>query len=48
MGDRKQEFEVEEFGENEERGEALMGAGEGDWPKETIGVKRLHGRSLFV
>lgn len=30
------------------RGEALMGAGEGDWPEETIGVKRLHGRSLFA
>lgn len=54
MEDRKQEFEVEEMvywphpvsGENE-RSEALVGAGEDDGPEGPINVKRLHGR-IFI
>lgn len=54
MGDRKQEFEVEEIvywphpvSEEIEGSEVLVGAGEDDWPEETIDMKRLHGR-IFI
>lgn len=54
MGARKQEFAAEEVFMGHRRfvgktrsGEALVGAGEEDWPEGTIGVKKLHER-IFV